>query len=138
MTDTNTAHNPVYGYFEEYDDDVESVRSEPTESDTEPSIERIIAEFKATNGHVWYLVKWVDCPVYQSSWECALFFSSVPWVWDEWLREKQRQQEGKSEPFDIAAFNKLVLNIELCERQKIRLQHLKSQAQNLLGFITVD
>lgn len=138
MTDTNTAQTLTYSYFEEYDDDVESVRSEHSESDSEPVIERIVAEFKATNGHVWYLVKWADSPLHQSSWECIVLFNSVPWVWDEWLREKQRQLEGKSEPFDIAAYNKLVLNIELCERQKSRLRHLKSQAQNILRFITAD
>jgi hypothetical protein len=126
--------NQDYDYFEVDDDDSESLASAESE-DVEYPVERIIAEFVGKNGHVWFLVKWLHCPLVRSSWECGAIFFDIPWVLDEWKVEKQRQAEGKSQPLDIAAFNKAVLDVEVAERQRRRLKSFKKQAQNILKAV---
>jgi hypothetical protein len=127
--------NPDYDYFEVDDDDTDSLASAESEN-VEYPVERILAEFVGKNGHVWFLVKWLHCPLVRSSWECGAIFFEIPWVLDEWKVEKQRQAEGKSQPFDIAAFNKAVLDVEVAERQQRRLRSFRKQAQNILKAVT--
>ncbi|KAI9746096.1 MAG: hypothetical protein M1818_000777 [Claussenomyces sp. TS43310] len=124
----------IYDYFEDDDDDSSSDAS--LESDVEHPIERILAEFTGRNSHVWYLVKWQNCPLVRSSWECAVIFNDVPWIFKEWELERQRQAEGKSKPLDIPAFNKTVLEVELAERYKRRFRHMLKHAQTVLERIS--
>lgn len=126
--------NPDYDYFEVDDDDIDSLASAESE-DVEYPVERILAEFVGKNGHVWFLVKWLHCPLIRSSWECGAIFFDIPWVLDEWKVEKQRQAEGKSQPLDIAAFNKAVLDVEVAERHRRRLRSFRKQAQNILKVV---
>lgn len=124
-------------YYFEVDDDSDSDTSLELE-DIEHPIERILAEFTGRNNHVWYLVKWKDCPVVRSSWECVVIFADTQHILKEWQLEKQRQREGKSKPFDITAFNKAVLDVEITERQRRRLRHLRKAAEKSLAAIESD
>jgi hypothetical protein len=126
--------NQDYDYFE-VDDDTDSQASTESE-DVEYPVERIIAEFTGKNGHVWFLVKWLNCPLVRSSWECGAIFFDIPWVLDEWKIEKQKQAEGKSQPLDILAFNKAVLEVDIAERQRRRLRSFRKQAQSILKAVT--
>jgi hypothetical protein len=126
--------NPDYDYFE-VDEESDSEQSDVSE-DVDFPVERIIAEFVGKNNHVWYLVKWLDCPLVRSSWECGALFRDTPWILDEWKAEKQRQAEGKSKPLDIAAFNKAVLDVEVAERQRRRLRSFRKQAEGIINAIS--
>lgn len=136
MAANNAVQIPDFDYFE-VDDDSDSQNSTESEDvDVGYPVERIIAEFVGKNGHVWFLVKWQNCPLVRSSWECGAIFFNIPWVLDEWKVEKQKQAEGKSQPLDIAAFNKAVLDVEVAERQRRRLRSFRKQAQSILNAIT--
>jgi hypothetical protein len=128
--------NQNYNYFE-VDDDSDSLSSLDSDGSDYP-IERILAEFKGKNGHTWFLVKWQYCPLVRSSWECSTIFFETPWILDQWKVEKQLQAEGKSEPLDIAAFNKVVNDVEVAERQRRRLKSFRKQAQSILRAITAS
>jgi len=124
--------NIDFDHFNEEDDEESLASAEEDDDDIEYPIEKIIAEFTGKNGHVWFLVKWHNCPLVRSSWECVTVFDDIPWVLDEWKLEKQRQREGKSKPLDIAAFNKAVLEVEVAERLRRTLRRLKKQATGVL------
>jgi hypothetical protein len=126
--------NPNHDYFE-VEDESDSEQSTVSEGVDYP-VESILAEVVGKNKHVWYLVKWQNCPLVRSSWECAAFFCDIPEVLEEWNLEKQRQAEGKSKPFDIAAFHKAVLDLEVLERQRRRLRSFRKQAQALIHTIS--
>lgn len=136
MANQEAPPNILPNYFTEITDDENSNPSD--EDETEYPIERILAEFTDKHGHIWYLVKWTDCPLVQSSWECALIFKDVPEVLAEWDQEKQRQAEGKSSPIDIKAFNNAVQDVEEAQRYKRRLRDLRKQAQAILANITAN
>jgi hypothetical protein len=116
------------------DDDAESLASLESDDGIYPP-EKVVAEYTAKNGYVWFLVKWQDCPLIRSSWECTAIFDDSPWILRDWQIEKQKQAEGKSEPLDIAAFNRAVADVELAERQRRTLRRLKRHVKNVLAAI---
>jgi hypothetical protein len=132
---------PVFIQDLEYDededfDDRESLASLETDDGEEHSPEKIIAEVTSKNGFIWYLVKWQDCPVLRSSWESRDSFANHPWMLEDWLVEKQKQEEGKSTPLDVAAFNKAVLEVELAERQRRILRRFKRSVSRVLSIVS--
>ncbi len=129
--------NQDYAYFE-VDDDSDSQDSAEESEDVDYPVERIIAEFTCRNGHLWYLVKWKNCPLVRSSWECKALFKEIPWVLDEWKVEKQKQLEGKSDPLDLVAFNRACLELEVAQRQRRRLRSFRKQAQTILEAVTAS
>lgn len=129
----NANIDEIYDFFEDDDD---SSSDESDESETEHLVECILAEFAGKNGHIWYLVKWQDCPIIRSSWECGVIFKDFPWIFKEWEIERQKQAEGKSQPLDIIAFNKAVLKVEIAERNRRRLKQMQRHAQSILERIT--
>ena len=136
---TETESPTSRDYLEEDDlldfDDAESLASLEDDEEYHPP-EAIIAEFTGSNGHVWFLVKWQDCPLVRSSWECGAILEDHPLILTNWLAEKQNQTEGKSKPFDLSAFNKIVLEVETAERQRRILRRLKRRVKGVLAAIS--
>ncbi|PQE07061.1 nucleotide exchange factor SIL1 protein [Rutstroemia sp. NJR-2017a BBW] len=93
------------GSEEEDSDSDESLASLESDSEVHPP-EKILFESPARNQHIWYLVKWKDCPLLRSSWEGKDCFEEHPGILEAWVIEKERQKEGKSKPFDVDAFKK--------------------------------
>lgn len=124
-------------YLLDFDDNDSLASIEDDEPQDHPP-EEILAEFTGRNGHVWYLVKWLDCPFLWSSWECGEIFTDCPEILEKWKEEKKKQAEGKSTPLDIGAFNKAVLDIETAERQRRTLRRLKRRIASVLDVITLD
>ena len=126
-------------HLEDYDgdlqDDNESLASLETDDGENHPAEKIVAEKPDRKGALFFLVKWKDCPVLRSSWETRSFFDSCPEIWDAWLIEKQKQAEGKSEPFDLAAFRKAVLDLEVAERQRRTLRRLRRKVKRVLSSL---
>jgi hypothetical protein len=118
------------------EDDTESIASLETDDGEDHPPEKSLAEIVSKNGFVWYLVKWKDCPILRSSWEGREIFESSPWMLDAWLVEKQHQLEGKSEPLDIGAFNRAVLDVEVAESQRRTLRRLKRKVNRVLSILT--
>ena len=135
---TNNAQGYVQ-YLEDHSDldldDEESIASLETDDGQEHPPEKILAELVSKNGFTWYLVKWKDCPALRSSWEGLDLCQNHPWMLDNWLIEKQKQAEGKSKPFDTAAFNKAVLDVEVAERQRRILRRLKRRVNRVISII---
>ncbi|KAL3417568.1 chromo domain-containing protein [Phlyctema vagabunda] len=122
----------------DYDQDNESLASlEDDEHEQEHPPEAVIAELTGKNGIIWYLIKWQDCPFLRSSWEGSSIFSESPGLLDQWEEEKRRQAEGKSKPFDIAAFNQAVFHVERAERQRRMLRRLKRRIKNILDVVQI-
>lgn len=137
-----TTNQPAYLQFlEDHSDaelegDNESLASLETDDGEDHHPEKILTELNAKNGFVWYLVKWQDCPVLRSSWEGEEVFLTRPWILAKWLKEKQKQLEGKSTPLDLAAFNKAVQGVEEAKRQRRILRRLKRQVNRVLSIVT--
>jgi hypothetical protein len=136
-------NNPTPAFIQdlEYDeqddfDERESLASIETDDGEEHPAEKIIAEVTSKNGFIWYLVKWQDCPVVRSSWESRDSFANYPWMLDDWLVEKHKQDKGKSTPLDVAAFNRAVLQVELAERQRRILRRLKRSIKRAISIIS--
>jgi hypothetical protein len=128
----------VYYLYNDSDsdsDDADSLASIETEDGADHPPEKILAQLDSKNGFVWYLVKWQDCPLLRSSWEVSAIFESRPKLLDDWLVEKRKQEEGKSKPLDIAAFNKAVLDVEVAERQRRILRRLKRRVNRVLSIV---
>jgi hypothetical protein len=119
----------------ELEDDTESLASLETDDGEDHPPEKILAEIASKNGFVWYLVKWKDCPFLRSSWEGREIFENSPWILDAWLVEKQNQIDGKSQPLDIGAFNRAVLDIEVAESQRRTLRRLKRKVNRVLSIV---
>ncbi|KAF7942791.1 uncharacterized protein EAE97_006245 [Botrytis byssoidea] len=106
------------------------------ESDTEERPpEKILTEIVGKNNHIWYLVKWKDCPLLRSSWEGESCFENYPWVFDRWLVNKQGQKEGKIQPFDLQAFDQACKDLDLAERQRRILRRFRRKAKRLLSIV---
>lgn len=137
-----TSNNPqTFQYWDiddsdDFEDDNESLASLETDDGQDHSPEKILAQTTSKTGFVWYLVKWQDCPVLRSSWEGEELFAGCPKVLDEWQIERKSQAEGKSEPLDIAAFNKAVLEVETAERKKRILRRLKRKVNRVLSIVS--
>ena len=135
-----TTNPPAQVYYLDNDsdsdyNDADSVASIETDDGVDHPPEKILAQFVSKNGFVWFLVKWQDCPLLRSSWEGSAIFESRPKLLEEWLVEKQKQQEGKSKPLDIAAFNKAVLDVEVAEKQRRTLRRLKRRVNRVLSLV---
>jgi hypothetical protein len=118
------------------EDDNESLASLETDDGQDHPPEKVLAQLTSKNGFVWYLVKWQDCPILRSSWEGEGLFTSCPEIFEKWQIERKDQAEGKSEPLDIAAFNKAVLELEKAERKKRILRRLKRKVNRVLSIVT--
>lgn len=99
-------------------------------------IECIIAEYKRVTH--WYLVKWKGAPVVQSSWETQNRLKDVPWIIDEWEKEKARAAEGKTTLIDAEVFKKLQENLEEKLRQKNRVRRFRNQVKKTLTALSKD
>ncbi|KAF5876161.1 putative nucleotide exchange factor sil1 protein [Botrytis fragariae] len=140
-----TTNNPVDHHFilidalnlESESEDSNSAESLASlESDTEERPpERILTEIVGKNNHIWYLVKWKDCPLLRSSWEGEACFENYPWVFDQWLVNKQGQKEGKIQPFDLHAFDQACKDLDLAERQRRILRRFRRKAKRLLSVV---
>jgi len=119
---------------EEDSDSDESLASLESDSEEHPP-EKILFEIVERNQHVWYLVKWEDCPLLRSGWEGKDCFEQHPGILEEWLIEKERQKEGKSQPFDLDAFEKACRHQEAAERQRRVLRRLRRKANRILSII---
>lgn len=117
-------------------DDNESLASLETDDGQDHPPEKILAQLTSKNGFVWYLVKWQDCPVLRSSWEGKEIVTDCPELFETWQIEKKNQAEGKSQPLDIAAFNKAVLELETAERKKRILRRLKRKVTRVLSIVS--
>lgn len=116
------------------DEDEESVLSLETDDGEDHLPEKILAQNTWKNGPTWYLVKWENCPILRSSWEGEEIFDGHPWLLDQWQVEKQKQSEGRSEPLDIQAFEKAILDVELAERRRRILRRLKRKVNRVLSI----
>jgi hypothetical protein len=118
------------------EDDTESLASLETDDGQDHPPEKILAEIVSRNGFIWYLVKWEGAPFLRSSWEGREIFEDSPWILDAWLVEKQKQLDRKSEPLDIGAFNRAVLDVEVAESQRRTLRRLKRKVTRILSIVT--
>lgn len=119
------------------DEDNESLASLETDDGQDHPPEKILAQYsKPGQGIVWFLVKWQDCPLLRSSWEDRGLFTGYPWILEAWQVELQQQAEGKSNPFDIHAFDRAVLEVEKAERQRRKLRRLKRRINRVLSIVT--
>lgn len=137
----NVQVDHLYDILDDVDiEDTESTESQFSFLDDGPDhpIEKILAEFIGKSGHIWYLVKWQDCPLVNSSWECKVAFKEVPWIFDEWSREKQRIAEGKSKEFDIVQFSNLVSDLESKQRLKRELRRYTRVAERALADLIAE
>lgn len=107
-------------------------------------VERILAEAAIPQDResvrAIYLVKWQDRPLVNSSWEKKSAFvrdsKNAPFL-EEWLKEKQRISEGRSQAFDIVKFRRLVDYTDNQTKLKNRLKaHHKGLDQALQRFRT--
>lgn len=103
------------------------------EEDSTP--EKILTEIVGLNNRIWYLVKWKDCPLLRSSWEGETCFENCPWVFDQWLIEKQSQKEGKTRPFDVKGFNQACKELELAERERRNLRRFRRKVKQILSIV---
>lgn len=117
-------------------DDEESVASLDTDDGEDHQPESILAQVSIKNGTIWYLVKWVDCPLLRSSWEGQELAVSHPSIVEAWLVERQKQLDGTSKPFDIPAFERRVLDVELAERRRRVLRRLKRKVNRVLSIVS--
>lgn len=117
-------------------DDEESVASLETDDGEDHEPESILAEFSTKTGNTWYLVKWQDCPILRSSWEGQELSVPYPAIAEAWHIERQKQREGKSKPFDIPAFERKVLDVELAERRRRVLRRLKRKINRVLSIVS--
>lgn len=125
----------VFQEFSSDDDSAASIASLETDDGQDHPPERILAQVKAKNDFIWYLVKWQDCPVLRSSWEGRELFSDCPWILDAWFVEQQRQVEGLSKPLDLRAFNKAVFNAEAASQRRRILRRLKRRFNRVLSIV---
>jgi hypothetical protein len=123
------------GSEEEDSDSDESLASLESDSEEHPP-EKILFEIEARNQHIWYLVKWKDCPLLRSSWEGKDCFEQYPGILEDWVIEKERQKERKSQPFDLDAFKKACSDQEAAERQRRVLRRLRRKANRILSIIS--
>lgn len=112
----------------------ESLASLESDSEERPP-EKILTEIVGKNNHIWYLVKWKDCPLLRSSWEGEACFENYPWILDQWLVDKQSQIEGRIQPFDLQAFDKACKDLDLAERQRRNLRRLRRKAKRILSIL---
>lgn len=135
-----TTNPPVQVYILDSDsdsdfNDADSIASIETDDGVDHPPEKILAQFVSKDGLVWFLVKWQDCPLLRSSWEGSSIFESRPKLLEEWLVEKQKQEEGKSKPLDLIAFDNAVLNVEVAERQRRTLRRLKRRVNRVISQV---
>lgn len=140
MTDIYIPPHPSFDVdIIESDTDAESLASiESIPQSNRPVIEKILADVSDSSGDpFWYLVKWQQSPLLNSSWETDSFFKDHPGVLDEWLREKQRIKEGQSKAFNITAFHSLLRELEAAQRGKRQIRRFKRQVGKALdNFLT--
>jgi hypothetical protein len=120
------------------DTDAESIASLETDDGERHAIERILAEIQGNRGQIYYLVKWENCPLVRSSWETSSTFIQCPHHLEDWTVEKQKVADGKSQPFNIAALNQAIEEIELAERQRRILRRFKRRVQHILEIVSAD
>ena len=123
--------------YEEFSDE-ESIASLDTDDGQDHPPERILAQVKAKNNFIWYLVKWQDCPVIRSSWEGRDLFSNCPWVLDSWCVEQQRQAEGLSKAIDLRSFNRAVFDAEAASQRRRVLRRLKRRFNRVLSIVATE
>jgi hypothetical protein len=80
-------------------------------------------------------VKWQRCPLLRSSWESESIFKDTPWVYDEWLVEKQKQEEGKSKPFDLDEHEARLKELEQAEKLNRHFRRLRRRYASLRDFV---
>jgi hypothetical protein len=137
MATDNTHQAPALYTLNDLDySDADSLASIETDDGQDHLPEKILAEFEAKEGQIWYLVSWTGCPVLRSSWEGYDIFKEYPHLFEAWALEKKSQSEGESQPFDIAAFNKAVFRLEEAERERRRLRRLKRKIQRVLSIVS--
>ncbi|TVY80429.1 Nucleotide exchange factor SIL1 [Lachnellula suecica] len=141
-TDNNTNPQQYLQYLTddlyEESSDTESLASLETDDGQDHPPERILAQVKAKNDFIWYLVKWQDCPVIRSSWEGRDLFSNSPWILDAWAVEQQKQAEGLTKPLDLNEFNKAVSLEESAVQRRRVLRRLKRRFNRVLSISTND
>ena len=133
-TDTPPNQDP-YSDHSDFDDR-ESLASIETDDGEDHPPEKVLAEITSNNGFTWYLVKWTDCAVIRSSWEGKGTFDNWKSLLEDWEEEKERQERGESQPLDVAAFNKKVLEVELAERQRRILRRLRRSVNRVLSIVS--
>lgn len=129
--------------YEDEECDAESLASLENEEEnqsafvTEP--EKILAEHHSYR-HTWYLVKWENCPLVQSSWEIDtnLTKSEYKNLLDAWREEKVLQNQGQKDPFDLQAFTRLVDDTKKLEQGRRNLRRWKRQVKGIIAAITVS
>ncbi|EPE36582.1 Chromo [Glarea lozoyensis ATCC 20868] len=121
--------------IDEESDDEESLASLETDDGQDHAPKRILTQIKDKNHFIWYLVKWEDCPVIRSSWESADLFESCPQILETWSKEYELQQEGKSTPFDLVAFDKAVHEAEVARSDRRVLRRFRRNLQRVLSIV---
>lgn len=140
MTTNNPADQPVHIDALNLESDgedsnsAESLASLESDSEEQPP-EKILTEIVGKNNHIWYLVKWKDCPLLRSSWEGKDCLENYPGILDQWLLDKQNQKEGKVQPFDLQAFDKACKDLDLAERQRRILRRFRRKVKRILSIV---
>ncbi len=138
MAAENPEDTETFTDLEYEETDAESLASLETDDGENHPPEKILGQWvHNSSGTVWFLVKWLDCPLIRSSWEKKDYIESdFPRLLDAWKIEQQRQAEGKSKSLDIDSFNQAVLEYENAERQRRSLRRLRRITQRVLSIVT--
>ncbi|KAL2066704.1 hypothetical protein VTL71DRAFT_2776 [Oculimacula yallundae] len=120
------------------DDDIslDSTESESYGSDTEFTVDRILAE-KSEEREKYYLISWEGYPEEKNTWEPEANIGSD--TLEEWHERLEREQKGLDEPYDLANFYALLKRLEaekadrhqrrVVKRQKIKKARLEALAE---------
>ena len=111
------------------DSDTDSINTTTTaESDQDVEkqydVEKILAEERAVDGEMQYLLKWERYPMYRCTWEKKDSIESEL-LFAEWEKWKSRVKHGKESPFDVDKYNQAVEEWEEEKEEKKRRRKVK-------------
>ncbi|AEO61576.1 hypothetical protein MYCTH_109232 [Thermothelomyces thermophilus ATCC 42464] len=97
--------------------------------DQEYVVEAILAERQHTNGTMYYLIKWEDYPLHESTWEPESNLG--PELKALWEEEKAKHATGELEPFDIRIFEEAQ---KQARKEKLERHHRRNRKRKRLGL----
>jgi hypothetical protein len=129
----------------EGEDDTEDSIFSREDSDNEHQVEYILAEksrqINSQTVRIWYLVKWTNSLILESSWETREAIISEPdadKVLECWEVQKQREFAGLAEPYDLQQHNAALFRAERCKRQRRRLRRFRRHLIRVGQYMTAQ
>lgn len=137
-------HNNHFDQFdpafdEESDEDLEDLAILHNEDDHDldyPEFrEKILGEYYFS-GTDWYLIKWGNSPIIQSSWQNKTFIDeNYKKLVQDWKEQKLLIAQGKRSTFDVLAFTKAASEVDDLEKGIRNLRRWKRQVKGVLEAI---